>query len=305
LNGFIKSHFVYFLTLSLVAGFFLAPALGGLNFLVIPLLSAIMVCSFLSVDYRLILNRIKKPKDLILAFVVMKVIVPVVLYYSLRSFDSTLAVGILLISAAPVAAVAPTITGLCRGDVELVLMLLVVTTILSPFTLPLTMNLLTGSVLSINVRGMILSLLQIIIVPLGLAWAAKRFLPGLIKKSSPYLSSLSVIILTFMLMILMAQGAGAIKAQPLLVARYFIATLLLTVILAAAGYYIFAFLPRPARIGLSLCMAYINVGLIIVIASRYFPVEVLILTLVFEMPMNILPGLIKKFTGRALQKQPV
>ena len=66
------------------------------------------------------------------------------------------------------------------------------------------------------------------------------------------------------------------------------------VLLTLAGYVLFPRLDRKKRIGLSVSTLYVNAGLTIVLAARYFPVEVMILCLLYELPVNIFPGIIRR-----------
>ena len=293
MNEFIKTHFVFFLIASMLLGFFVPGPFAIFANLVVPILACIMISSFLSIDFAVLKKRLSRPKDIIIVFVIVKIIIPAGLYFIIKPFDPVIALAILLISAAPAAAVSPTFTKLCRGDMEFALVVLMITSVLSPITLPLTINLLAGTNIDIDIWGMVKTLLQIIVIPFVATLVLKRFCSKSIEKVKPYLGSFAVIALAILLLGLVANGAADIKSNYALFPKFTLVSCLLGIYLALAGWFFFLFFNREKRIALSLSTSYINVGLIIVLSSRFFPIEVMIFTLIYEIPANILPGIIK------------
>ena len=294
MNHFIKKYFVLFLVAAIAAGYLFDSVFIPLSRYTIPILGALMVSSFLSVDYRLILEKIKKPKEFIVVFILVKMILPALLYFILRPFHELLAVAVLLIAAAPAAGVSPAMTALCRGDTEFILVVLIFTTLISPFSLPLTMNFLAGTNMEIDIPGMIRTLLQIIAGPLAVTLILKKLLKEKLDSVKPYLGSVSVIILTVLLLGLTSGGARQIRTHLEMIPFYGAAALILGVLLSLAGYFFFPFLDRGKRIGLTISTLYVNVGLVIVLAARYFPPEVMIFSLLYEVPVNVFPGILRR-----------
>jgi len=298
MNRFIKEYFVLFLVAAMAAGYLFSPVFLPINRLTIPILGGLMISSFLSADFHLFLARIRRPGDVLLVFLLIKLVLPAALYFLLRPWNELLAVAVLLMTAAPSAAVSPALTTLCRGDAEFILVLLIFTTLVSPVSLPLTMNFLAGADMEIDIPGMIRTLLQIIIFPLVLSLILKQFLKEKIEKVKPWLGSVSVILLTVLLLGLVAGGAGAIREHLGLMPLYGSVALVLGLFLALGGFFFFPFFDRGRRVGLSIATLYVNVGLVIVLSVRYFPVEVMIFCLLYEVPVNIIPGIIRRLNTR-------
>lgn len=297
MNQLIKTHFVYFLIGAMILGFLVPGPFAFLSSLTIPILGAIMVFSFLSMDYRLLLAQLKRPRDIAVVFVITKILLPAALFFAIKPFNPILAVAVLLITAAPAAAVSPTLTSLCRGDMEFILVILTVTTVLAPITLPLTINLLAGTSIDIDVRGMVITLVQIIIAPLAIALLLKRFFERPIERVKPYLSSAAVVLLAVLLLGIVAKGSPEIRGHLDLAPGYLLLAFILGTALTLLGWFLFPFLDKGKRIGLAICTSYINVGLVIVLASRYFPVEVMIFSIIFEIPVNIIPEIVKRIAA--------
>ena len=294
MNKFIKSHFIFLLTGVMVLGFFIPAPFQFIGKYVVFILAAIMVTSFLSIDLAKMFKKLAKPKDMITVFAIVKILIPAGLYFALRPFDPMIALAVLLLSAAPAAATSPTFTKICKGDAEFTTMILVVTAVLSPVTLPLTINLLAGTNISIDIFGMVKTLVQLVVIPLAISVLLKKFCREAVKKYEPAFGSIALILLSILLLGVVAQGAKDIRDHFELFSKYLTVSCIFGVFLALAGWFFFFFYNREKRIGLALSTSYVNIGMIIVLASRYFPVEVVIFALIFEIPANILPGIIKK-----------
>ncbi|MBI9103538.1 MAG: hypothetical protein JEY99_14055 [Spirochaetales bacterium] len=297
MNKFIQTYFTLFITVSMVLGFVFPDFFILFGKYTLQLLAGLMLSSFLGMDFKRFIRRIKKPGPYLLVFLFIKIVLAALLFFLIKPFDETIAVGVLLLVAAPSAGVSPTLTRICKGDVEFIIGFLIFTTIVSPFSLPITMNVLAGTEMDIDMMGMIETMVSLIIIPMTISVLAKRFLRKQVEKVQPYLSSTAVIILSLMLLGLTSLGAPMVKANMDIIPLYGGAALVLGIILSLSGYFFFGFMDRKKRIGLSLSTLYINVGLIVVLASRYFPERVMIFTLCYMIPANFFPWVIKKITA--------
>ncbi len=298
MNRFIQKYFVLILALAISLGFIFDSFFLPLGNFTVPFLGALMLSSFLAMDYRIFLERLKKPGDFLIVFIIVKIFLPAGLYFLIQPLNPSLAIGILLVSAAPAAGISPSMTRLCRGDSEFVTGILIFTTLVSPITLPLTMNILAGTRMEIDMMGMITTMLTIIIFPMFLSLIIKKIFKDQVEKIKTYLGSAAIIILSLMLLGLTSRGASIIRENLGELPLYGISALILGAILSLGGYYLFFFMERKKRIGLSVSSLYVNIGLIIVLAASYFPERVIIFTLLYMLPANFFPGLIGRFVNR-------
>jgi len=252
-----------------------------------------MVLSFLNLDLSLLTREIRKPGTLVLVLAVTKFLVPGLLYLAIFPFSPVLAVAVLLIGTTPAATVSPTLTRICGGNAEFALVILVLTALISPFSLPATIRLFTGIALEIDFMGMAKTLLQMIVIPFLTALGLRRLFPRGVEKSKHHFGPWSVMLVFILILGLMAQGAEDIRENLNLVPGYLAAALGLGVVQGLSGAFLLFFLDRKRRITLAVGLIYINVGLSIVLAVKYFTTPVLVFALLYEVPANLLPGLVR------------
>lgn len=261
-----------------------------------------MILGFLSLDFTVFKKELSQPLSLILTLVGMKFVLPGMLFFLSRLINTELAIAVLLVSAAPFATVSPAITKLCKGNSEYSLVLLVITTLMAPFTLPGTVLLFTGVSMEIDIFGMMISLLQLIITPFLISLVLKRFIPRLIVKQKSYFGSYSVILVFILLLGLIAHGADDIRVNIQTVPFLGIMAFALGGIQGIIAWIIP--LGRKKRIALSVGSIYVNVGLVIVLAAAYFSLEVMIFCVLYELPANLLPGLLRRLTEGKSPAEP-
>ena len=129
--------------------------------------------------------------------------------------------------------------------------------------------------------------------------AAKKFTPKTIDKVQPYLSSMAIITLSLMLLGLSAQGAPSIRANLDLTFRFFLSVVALGIILPLAGYYLFPFVNHRIRTGISVSSPLHQCGTDHRPGLRYFPEKVMIFTLLYMIPANFIPEVIKRLSYKA------
>jgi bile acid:Na+ symporter, BASS family len=281
---------------AIVSGYLFDETLGFLGDYVILFLAVAITISFLSIDLKEIVSHLKKIHLLIIVILVSKVALPAAIYYGTRSFDPVLSVAFLLVVSSPVAIIAPTLTTIVKGDTAFVMLLVVVTTLLAPIQLPLMMKVLAGETIQIDVRGMMFTLLQLILVPFALTLLVKRIAKKPIKRALPYLNAISVLLIACLIAGVIAKWAFTIEEHIDLILPFIIIAYALDLFLACFGYFGHWFLNKEKRIGLAVAILYMNIGLDIVIASEFFSSQVLLFCIVFELPINTLPIAIKRFT---------
>ncbi len=292
----VPRFFGLILITAIVAGYLFDETIGFLGDYVILFLGVAITISFLSIDLKEILSHLKKIHLLIIVIIIFKVALPAALYYGAKPFNPVLSVAFLLVVSSPVAIIAPTLTNIVKGDTAFVMLLVVVTTLIAPLHLPLMMKVIAGETIQIDVRGMMLTLLQLIIVPFAITLLLKKIARKPIKRALPYLNAISVLLIACLIAGVIAKWAFKIEEHIELILPFFIIAYALDIFLACFGYFGFWFFSKEKRIGLAVAILYMNIGLDIVIASEFFSSQVLLFCIVFELPINTLPIAIKRFT---------
>ncbi|MBM3601189.1 MAG: hypothetical protein FJX35_23575 [Alphaproteobacteria bacterium] len=223
------------------------------------------------------------------------VLCPLVLWHLslLAGLPVLLAVGVLLMGAAPPMVSAPAIALMLGLDAELILLPMVVATALVPLTLPALLALLAGLELQLNLVSLSLRLLLFV----GAAFIVATLLrllvpPARIRAEAQVLDGLGVICLTLFALGIMDGAADVLKAQPsyfaLATATAFVGYLLLQ----ALGALAFAWLGRRPSLSIGLLVSNRNMGLVAAVLADKLPPDTLVFFAIGQLPIYILPALL-------------
>lgn len=137
---------------------------------------------------------VKFPLALVAGVLAQFVIMPLVAWALCMCFNlpPLLAVGIILVGTCPGGTASNVITYLSKGDVALSVAMTTASTLLSPALTPLLTYLYAGRWVSVPVISMFLSIVQVIIVPVGLGIIVRLLLQKYIDRVLTLLPSVSV-----------------------------------------------------------------------------------------------------------------
>lgn len=188
--------------------------------------------------------------------------------------DPDIVTGIVLEYSVPVAVTAAIWVSLFEGDISLCLATILVSTVLSPFTIPATMQLLLGHTVEVDTLSMMQNMLLTIALPALAGTAANDFSHGRAgKELSPVLSPAAKLAL---IVVILTNSTGAAPylrhLTPMLVGvLFFIFTF------ATTGYLLGLVVasvwrrPRKQLITMTFLTGMRNISAGAVIAAQYFP----------------------------------
>lgn len=239
------------------------------------LLMFFVFLSFLGIDLekgmRLFYSNLGK---FMFLFLYKLLILPILLYYLSQLIAPRFSNGILLLSAVSTGVVAPFIGGLVGAEINTILVMVVVTTLSIPITLPVLVRWLSDVEVTLSFWQMVKSLIVIIIVPVILAYLTRRYL----EKSTNWLNSkkyiLSVTSLSLINLGVFSKYANFFHQEP----RMILESILVSVCLAAvhffAGYLALVRSKREIKLAAIVSLVNINNVLIIVFGGKFFgPLE--------------------------------
>ncbi|MDD4701946.1 MAG: bile acid:sodium symporter family protein [Desulfovibrio sp.] len=131
------------------------------------------------------------------------------------SLPPDMAMGLILVGAAPGGTAANVLTYIARGDVPYAVTLTSVGTFLSLFLMPLLTWLIGGVWVPVDVWGLMLSISKIVVVPVLLGLVAHRFYSGLTQKALPFLPLFSALTVTLVVAGILAINAANIMKSGL------------------------------------------------------------------------------------------
>ena len=189
------------------------------------------------------LRVIKQPRDFFVGAFSQIIILPIIAFILVKIWPVApeLAIGVMIIAAAPGGVTSNLLTSFAKGDVALSISLTAIISLLCIFTIPFivltSVALLDDSNINQNISlfSMSRDMFLIVTVPVILGMLLRRFISGLALKFEPIAKKVSAILFVFVLL-------GAIAAEKENVISYFaqagLITLTLNVVMMIIAYYI-------------------------------------------------------------------
>ena len=198
------------------------------------------------------LRVIKQPKDFFVGASSQIILLPIIAFILVKIWPIApeLAIGVMIIAAAPGGVTSNLLTSFAKGDVALSISLTAIISLLCVITIPLivltSIKLLGGSNITqdISLFSMSRDMFLIVTVPVILGMLLRKFSSGVALKLEPIAKKVSIILFVLVLL-------GAIAAERENVISYFaqagLITLILNVVMMIVAYYVAQFLASGTR----------------------------------------------------------
>ncbi|MDF3130134.1 hypothetical protein P0Y35_13080 [Kiritimatiellaeota bacterium B1221] len=288
-------HFSLFLISALAVGLLFPPLADASTPLISPLLMGVIYLSFLKTDYTVLAREIRNGKRQLWLNVFSLVLLPSLLFLLVKAFEHyagthpAWGTGVLLLYACPVAAMAPTLALVMHGHFERTLCILILNSIIAPFTLPLLLSFWVGTTLDAEPWRMVLFLARLILIPFAFAQLTIHRGKPILKALKPHTAALSVFLLCLVVIGGVAGLSETVKDNP----RIILEGVAVSSVCLFLAYVIGWFLHLPGaslrdRSTLSVIAAWSNIGLSIVFAKQFFPdSDILLFVVLSEIPWNM------------------
>jgi len=193
------------------------------------------------------LRVIKQPRDFFVGACAQIILLPIIAFILVKIWPIApeLAIGVMIIAAAPGGVTSNLLTSFAKGDVALSISLTAVISLLCVITIPFivltSVGLLGDSNITqdISLLSMSRDMFLIVTVPVILGMLLRRFASGIALKFEPIAKKISIVLFVLVLL-------GAIAAERENVISYFaqagLITLVLNVVMMIAAYYVAKFL---------------------------------------------------------------
>ncbi len=151
-----------------------------LQILIVPLIQIIMFGMGTTLNLRDFSRVLTMPRPVLIGLLLQFSIMPLAGYCMATAFgfEAEVAAGLILVGSCPGGVASNLMTYLARGDVALSVTMTSCSTLVSPVMTPLMMKLLAGCLVPINFWEMMISILNMIIVPILAGLAAHSILYG-------------------------------------------------------------------------------------------------------------------------------
>ena len=231
-------------------------------------------------DFKIVLQR---PRDIIIGCAAQYTIMPALAWCLSRLFqlDEALTIGVILVGCCPGGTASNVMTYLAKGDLALSVGMTGVSTILAPILTPALTWLLAGKTVDVNAAGMFIGILWVVVLPVCIGLAAKRFFPEATEHVVRYMPKVSTIVIVVIIALVLEANAKNLAKGGFAV---FVVVMLHNICALALGYLIAAILrlPEPKRRALCIEVGMQNSGLAASLAAVHFAAY----------PMAAVPGAI-------------
>ena len=221
--------------------------------LILPLaLAFIMFVLGLGLTGADFLRVMKQPRDFFVGAFSQIILLPIIAFILVKiwSIAPELAIGVMIIAAAPGGVTSNLLTSFAKGDVALSISLTAIISLLCVVTIPFivltSVELLGGSNITkdISLLSMSRDMFLIVTVPVILGMLLRKFSSGVALKLEPIAKKISIVLFVLVLL-------GAIAAERENVISYFaqagLITLILNVVMMVVGYYVAQFLASGTK----------------------------------------------------------
>jgi BASS family bile acid:Na+ symporter len=235
----------------------------------------LLFLSFLSIELPLIWSTLKSSFGKIICLSLLKIVVlPVAVYHVFTVVAPSYAVAALLLSGVSTGVAAPFISNLVKGNSSLVMVLVVITSVLVPFSLPALIALLLGQSVDMSLSAMIQMLALVIFIPFIAAESLRRLAPRWPAAIVAIRYPLSLALFAIINLGIFSRYADFFHRKPGAIIAATAVAIILSVVFCIVGLVCMMKRPVEDQLAGAITLANMNNVLIIVFAARYFgPLE--------------------------------
>lgn len=212
-------YFAVWVILTSVIAFLIPDPFLGLGSYITILLGVVMFgmgLTLKAVDFKIVFT---KPLPVIIGVCAQFIIMPLVAFAiaKLLNLPAELAAGLVLLGCVPGGTASNVMVYLAKGNVPLSIAMTSISTLLSPIMTPLILLLLAGQWMPVDAVSMFMSIVQVIIVPIVLGLAIKKFFPVAVEKSLSVLPLISVAAIITIVAAVVSGNSATIATSGLLI----------------------------------------------------------------------------------------
>ena len=240
-------------------------------------LALIMLALGLGLSGQDFLRVIKQPKDFIVGLICQLVLLPIIAFILIKIFNTPLelALGVMIIAAAPGGVTSNVLTKFANGDVALSVSLTAIISLISiisvPFIVFMSADLLEISNISkeISMIGISMKMFLVVTLPVLLGMAIRKFATNFITSKTQMIQRISIILFIIVFAAIWVEEWENIMSY---IAQAGAITLVLNIVMMIVGYYVAKFLASGVaqRKCISLECGLQNGTLAVFVASQLF-----------------------------------
>ena len=260
---------------SMLAGILL-PRIGSV-FRPYPiyLMMILLFFSFLSIKIETIWYTIRNHTQTVIWLALLKLIaLPLTVYFLFKVLYPSYAIAALLLMGISTGVVAPFVSTLVNANVNLVFVMVVISSLIVPFTLPVLVKMLLGRSIEISLTGMMHILCMVIFVPILAVETLRRLTPGTLATIMRIRYPVSLIIFAIINLGVFSRYSDFFFQNPSIILESTLVAIALGGICLVVG--IFTLLKGPVenQLASTIILGNMNNVLVLVFSAEFFgPLE--------------------------------
>jgi len=227
--------------------------------------------SFLKINFLQVFAEAKERAVILFVLCLFKLlIIPVVLFFLTQIFWPEYAVPIFLLSGIATGVVAPFISSLLEASTFVVLMMVVVSSLLAPFSLPALVSLFVGQTIEISFLAMVRILAMVVFLPAVAVILLRYLYPSSLEKLERVQFPVSLSTFACINLGVFAKYSSFFLKSPAVVGETILVAFVLSVIYHTVGLLVTWGMKREDRLAGAISFAYMNNILVVVFSSQFF-----------------------------------
>jgi bile acid:Na+ symporter, BASS family len=245
--------------------------------------------SFLKIEFLKIFKNVRKTASILFVLCLVKLILlPGALYLVASVIWPKYAFPVLLLSGASTGVVAPFLSGLLGASTLLVLMMVALSSLLVPLTLPAMVKFFVGRTVELSFLSMVNFLSLVVFIPAATSILIRRSSPYLTKKLEEIQFPVSMVLFGLVNLGVFPKYASFFRERPGEIGGAILVAFVLSAICYAAGFLATWGLRREEHLAGAASFAYMNSVLIIVFSAQFSDPLSPILAVVYMFPLFML-----------------
>ncbi|MGZ3495399.1 MAG: bile acid:sodium symporter family protein [Thermodesulfobacteriota bacterium] len=227
--------------------------------------------SFLGINFLQTFQEARKRAAVLSILCLFKLcVIPVGLFFLTRAVWPEYAIPVLLLSGISTGVVAPFISGLLEASTLLVLMMVVISSLIAPFSLPALVSLLVGHTIEIPFLVMVKILALVIFVPALAAFILRFLYPFFLERLEKAQFPVSLSMIACINLGVFGKYSSFFLRTPVIVLETILVAFVLSAIYHTVGLLVTWRMKREDRLAGAISFAVINNVLIVAFSSHFF-----------------------------------
>ncbi|MBM6731382.1 bile acid:sodium symporter family protein [Megasphaera stantonii] len=304
--GFLVNNMALFVLLIGIVGAVRPQTLTWVGPYVGWLLGVVMFGMGMTLTFQDFKRVLQRPWEVLLGVVAQFLIMPLAAWFLVWLFalPPELAIGVVLVGTCPGGTASNVISYLARGDVALSVSMTMATTLLAPVVTPTLTWLLAGSWIEVSFTAMMISIAQMVLLPLLLGLTAHHFFERTVERILPVMPVVSVVTIVLLVGGVVALGAESLLDVGLLMAAIVVLHNAFGLVLGYGMARLFRLDSKKART-VSIEVGMQNSGMAASLAVLYFSPAAAIPGAIFSVWHNISGSIVANYFARRDERKNV